>query len=149
APKLELALFDLPAVAARAEARLEAAGLGARARVYGGSFFDDPLPEGADLLTLVRVIYDHDDAHAMAILRRARAATPPDGALLVSEPMAAPAGSESGADAYFAFYLLAMGGGRPRTQARLIEMLRAAGFSRARALRTRRPLLTRAVLARP
>ena len=38
-------------------------------------------------------------------------------------------GAEPIGDAYFAFYLLAMGTGRPRTFSRLKEMLAEAGFT--------------------
>jgi demethylspheroidene O-methyltransferase len=50
-------------------------------------------------------------------------------------------------EAYFGFYLLAMGRGRPRTPAEIQGMIAAAGFSASRLLRTPTPLLTRAVLA--
>jgi demethylspheroidene O-methyltransferase len=52
-------------------------------------------------------------------------------------------------DAYFGFYLLAMGSGRPRPAGRLAEMLRDAGFGRIRAVRTSTPLLTSLIVARP
>lgn len=151
APKLQLTLFDLPAVADRARTRFATAGLSGRADAVGGSFFDDPLPKpdgaGADLITLVRVAYDHSDDAVMQILRRARAALAPGGRLLLSEPMAGLAAPEPVGDAYFGFYLLAMGGGRPRAPSELIEMIRAAGFNRAKLLPTRRPLLTRVIVA--
>ena len=44
APRLDLMLFDLPAVAEEARARFAAAGLGARASVHGGDFTQDALP---------------------------------------------------------------------------------------------------------
>ena len=49
-PALELALFDLPAVGARAATRLDAAGLSARTRIFGGSFLADALPSGYDAI---------------------------------------------------------------------------------------------------
>ncbi len=149
APGLEAVVFDLPAVAERATARFAAEGLSARATAIGGSFFDDPLPTGCDLLTLVRVIFDHGDAAAVRILRAARAATPPDGALLVAEPMADTPGAEPIGAAYYNFYLLAMGGGRARSPEQLSELLRAAGYGRVRLLSARRPILTRVLVARP
>ena len=141
APRLELRLFDLPHVAARANARLGAAGLAARAQVSGGDMFRDPLPRGADAISLVRVLHDHDDESVMALLRAARAALPPGGALLIGEPMAGTPGAERMGDAYFGFYLLAMGQGRPRSAGELTAMLTTAGFSRIRAHRTRTPLI--------
>jgi hypothetical protein len=47
--------------------------------------------------------------------------------LLLAEPMAGTRGAEPVGEAYFGFYLLAMGRGRPRTMAENLAMLRAAG----------------------
>ena len=63
-------LFDLPAVADAARAALRASRPGRpRAARCGGDFHRDAVPRGADVVSLVRVIYDHDDAPALAILR--------------------------------------------------------------------------------
>ena len=148
APALQLRLFDLPEVAARAKARLDAAGLSARAQTFGGDMRRDALPAGADLVSLVRVIHDHDDPHALAILQAARRAVPPNGALLLAEPMLDVAGAEP-VGAYFIFYLLALGSGRPRSPAALAALLRQAGFTRVRARRTGNPLLTGLIVAQP
>lgn len=148
APRLRVTLFDLPAVAERARARFEKAGLSQRAAAVGGSFFADPLPTGADIATLVRVAYDHDDSSVRAILRAARAALSPGGVLLIAEPMAGTPGAEPIGDAYFGFYLLAMQSGRARTPRMLTAMLEEAGFHSAKLLPTRLPLQTRVLLAR-
>ncbi len=148
APALHLTLFDLPAVAERARQRFDAAGLGARAQAVGGNFLSDPLPGGADIVTLVRVIHDHDDERALAILRNAWRALPPGGSLLLAEPMAGTDGAEAMGDAYFGFYLLAMGRGRARTAEGLTALLQAAGFTDVRRLGTRIPLQVRVLLAR-
>ncbi|MBP0463350.1 methyltransferase domain-containing protein [Roseomonas sp. PWR1] len=142
-----LMLFDLPAVAEEARARFAAAGLGARASVFGGDFTKDALPEGADLITLVRVLHDHDDDVSSALLARIRAALPPGGRILIAEPMSGTAGAEPMGEAYFGFYLLAMGRGRPRRPEEIAAMLAAAGFARPRLLPTPTPLLTRVIVA--
>jgi demethylspheroidene O-methyltransferase len=146
APQLELVLFDLPPVAQRARARLDRAGL-ARATVVGGDLFQDRLPEGADLISLVRVVHDHDDAQALRLLRAIRQGLRPGGALLVAEPMADTEGAEAMGHAYFGFYLLAMGQGRPRTAEQLRALLLEAGFDRVRSHKTRRPMLARLLVA--
>lgn len=143
-----LTLFDLPAVAARAQVRFEAEGLGPRASTFGGDMHRDALPGGADLVTLVRVLHDHDDAAVRALLARIRACLPPGGTLLIAEPMAGSAETRRMAEAYFAFYLLAMGSGRARSPEELTAFLREAGFTEIRTLRTRRPLLTGGMTAR-
>lgn len=147
APQLQVEVFDLPAVAARAEARLAAAGLSARSRVWPGSFLQDELPAGADLISLVRVVHDHDDAAVATLLSAARRALARGGRLLLAEPMAATDSAPAMGEAYFGFYLLAMGQGRPRTPARLRELLQAAGFGRVQALRTALPLVTQGLVA--
>ena len=149
APELRLVLFDLPAVAERGAARLAAAGLGGRASAVGGDFMADPLPGGADVVSLVRVLHDHDDGGALAVLRAARRALPPDGTLLLAEPMSGTPGAEPVGEAYFGFYLLAMGRGRPRTPGEIGALLRAAGFTGVRSRPTRTPLLTSVLTARP
>ncbi len=148
APHLELVLFDLPAVADRARARFEAAGLSARASAFGGDFLQDELPGGADLATLVRVVHDHDDAAAMTILEAAQRALHPGGTLLLAEPMAGTDGAEPMGDAYFGFYLMAMGRGKPRSSERLESMLRKAGFDDVRLLHNPLPMQTRILTAK-
>jgi len=145
--RVELMLFDLPPVAARARAALERRGLSGRVRVFDGDFLVDPLPQGADILSLVRVLHDHDDESALVLLRRAHAALAPGGKLLIAEPMASTPGAEPVGDAYFGFYLLAMGRGRPRSPIEIQKLLREAGFPKARALKSRRPLLASLLFA--
>ncbi len=147
APDLELALFDLPSVAARARVRLAERGLGTRVEAHGGDVFTDPLPHGADLVSLVRVVHDHDDDDALAILGAARRALSAGGTLLVAEPMSSTPGAEAMGDAYFGMYLLAMGRGRPRTARHLEDLCRRAGFRAMREVPTRRPMLARMLVA--
>ncbi len=147
APRLELLLFDLPAVADLARLAFERAGITQRARAIGGDFHGDALPRGADLVSFVRVLHDHDDERVLALLRAARAALPPGGRLLIAEPLAGTPGAETVGDAYFNFYLLAMGSGRARTVSEFTALLGAAGFSAPRLLPTRMPLQTSVLLA--
>jgi demethylspheroidene O-methyltransferase len=147
APHLQLTLFDLPAVAERAKSRFATAGLAQRAQAIGGNFLSDPLPTGFDIVSLVRVIHDHDEQRALTILRAIHAALPPGGTLLLAEPMAGTPGAEAMGDAYFGFYLLAMGRGRARTAAQLSALLTQAGFSAIRAVPTRIPLQVRMLVA--
>lgn len=146
-PSLQLTLFDLPAVAERGRAHLVREGLGGRSRVIGGSFRDGPLPRGADAITLVRVVHDHDDPAIRILLRAAWEALPPGGTLILAEPMSGTRGAQPVTDAYFGFYLLAMGSGRCRTVAELTDLLREAGFRHVREAATRRPLLARVLVS--
>ena len=147
APDLRLKLFDLPAVAERASARFAAAGLGGRAEAIGGDFRSGQLPAGADVISLVRVVHDHDDGAALALLRSVRRALPDDGVLLIAESMAGMSPADPLVEAYFNFALLAVGNGRARTPSEISRLLRDAGFARSRLLSTRRPMLLKVMVA--
>lgn len=138
APRLELGLFDLPPVVARAGHP--------RLTRHPGSFLTDSLPPGYDLHSLVRVLHDHDDEPAACILSASRAALAPGGRLLIVEPMAQAGGAPEG-HAYFGLYLAAMGSGRPREPHEIKQMLLDAGFRTVRPLRTPLPLVARALVA--
>lgn len=148
-PRLHVALFDLPGVAAQARSRFQAAGLGDRAAVHGGSFFSDPIPGGADLVSLVRVVHDHDDDQVRVLLANVRRSMKPGAVLLIAEPMAGEIGNAPMADGYFGFYLMAMGSGRARSVAELQALLQGAGFGSVQRRRTRNPLLATIVTAQP
>jgi demethylspheroidene O-methyltransferase len=145
-PALELALFDLPAVAERARARLEGLGLLSRVEIFGGDFLRDPLPQGADVISLVRIVHDHDDASALALLKNIRRALPPGGTVLIIEAIS---GHRAVAplDAYYGFYTLAMGRGEPRTFEEIGALLREAGFRDARLIETRMPVAASVIAA--
>lgn len=147
-PTLRLHLFDLPQVAARASARFERLGLGLRAEVTGGDFFSDPIPGGADLVTLVRILHDHDDEPALHLLRRIRSVLAPGATLLVAEPLSGAEAAGPMADAYLAIYLLAMGQGRPRRRDELEALLTRAGFSEVQCIKTDLPMLASILVAR-
>lgn len=144
-PQLELALFDLPGVVTHARRRLEASG--ATVELHGGDFFEDPIPTGADVVTLVRILHDHDDDDVRVLLPRIRRALAPGGRLVVAEPMSGVDGAGAVGPAYFSLYLLAMGRGRPRTPAELTALLGEAGFGRIERPRARSPLLASVLVA--
>lgn len=141
-PGLRLTLVDLPAVVPGAAARLARAGVAGRVSVAAASFRDDPLPSGADAVSLVRVLYDHADDTVSALLSKVFAALPPGGRLIVAEPMSGGHRPERAGDAYFAPYCLAMGTGTVRSAARISEMMRQAGFGTVVAPRPARPFVT-------
>lgn len=147
ARKLELGLFDLPAVTERARPRFDSPDLATRTTLHGGDFLRDPLPTGYDIVSLVRVLHDHDDAPAAILLRAIHAALPPGGTVFIAEPMARTRRAEPMGDAYFGLYLLAMGSGRPRSFDEIAGMLRDAGFAGVRRRRTAMPLTASVITA--
>src|SRR5215510_5012964 len=75
-------LVDLPGTVARAAATFAAAGVADRVDAVGQSFFD-PLPAGADVYLLRKVLNDWPDAETEAILRRCAEAARPGGQVVV------------------------------------------------------------------
>jgi demethylspheroidene O-methyltransferase len=144
-PHLNVALYDLPAVAERARQANTASG--ATVDVVAGDFRADELPTGFDVVTLVRILLDHGDDVALGLLQRARRALAPGGKLLIVEPMSGMRGARNVGDAYFAFYLFAMGSGRARSIPELEALCLAAGFKRCRKLRTHYPVSTGILVA--
>jgi demethylspheroidene O-methyltransferase len=142
---LELMLMDLPAVVELTQSAHVNTDYFSRLSFVPGSFKTDPLPVGMDLVTLVRVAHDHSDSDVFELLRKIHAALPSKGSLLLAEPMADPRGARQ--DAYFHFYLMAMGEGRLRTPQKLSDMMLEAGFTRVELLSNPMPTHARILIA--
>jgi demethylspheroidene O-methyltransferase len=147
-PDLHAVVFDLPDVAALATQRFADEGLQGRGSAIAGNMFADPVPVDADVVSLIRILHDHDDDAVLQLLRLLRRHMRSDGLLLVAEPMAETAAAP-GVGAYFHLYLWAMGSGRPRSRRRLQALLEQAGFADVRERRSYQPLLVRVLTARP
>ncbi len=78
-PSLHGILVDQPATVARASFPADVRG---RVELSGQSFFD-PLPAGADVYLLRRVLNDWSDADKVAILRQCAEAVSPSGVILI------------------------------------------------------------------
>ncbi|QTD57770.1 methyltransferase domain-containing protein [Parasphingorhabdus cellanae] len=147
APDLHFGLFDLPDVIPQAQTRLQPLFLAERMAFHSGSFKADPVPENYDLITLIRILHDHDDNVVSALLPKIYQALPAGGRLMIVEPMAETKGAEKMGDAYFGFYLWAMRSGRPRSFSENRQMLLNAGFSAVREVKTNLPIITKALVA--
>ena len=79
------------------------------------------VPAGADAYLLKQVIHDWDDAATVAIVRNVRQAMQPDGRLLVIEFVASLA-------KLLDLNMLAVNGGRERTEIEYRELFAAAGL---------------------
>ena len=147
APDLALTLFDLPGVAAIARDRLAASPIADRVSVVEGSFLSDPLPRGADVVSLIRVVHDHDDDVVLALFERIREALgQKTGVLVIGEPMSDPAATDP-VGAYFGIYLQAMGSGRPRSFGTLKDLLQRSGYRAVRLRHTRIPMIASVIEA--
>jgi demethylspheroidene O-methyltransferase len=136
-PGLKLSLFDLPAVADLARAKL-----GPAVDIHGGSFLTDELPQGPDVATLIRIAHDHDDPSVRTMLAAIRRMLPPGGMLILAEPLSGNPATAPITDAYFGAYFAAMGQGRTRTPAEIEKLALDAGFSELKAVKTRNPVVT-------
>ena len=141
-PQLRLTLFDLPHVVAQADAALQE-----RVGLAKGSFRTDPLPVGADAISLVRVLYDHSDETVRALLAKVYTALPRGGRLIISEPMGGGAAPDRAGDVYFAFYTMAMQTGRARSADEIGALCEEAGFVDIRSPKPRRSYVTRVLTA--
>jgi O-methyltransferase len=72
-PRLHGVLFDRPHVIEDARQIIDAAGVGDRCELVGGSFFD-AVPTGGDAYILRNIIHDWEDDQAVAILTNCRRA---------------------------------------------------------------------------
>ncbi|MFM7348036.1 MAG: methyltransferase [Erythrobacter sp.] len=146
-PHLELGLFDLPEVV-ETGARLLGEAVGAeRVTAHPGNFFKDPIPQGYDMVSLIRILHDHDEAPAQALLTTIRRSLAPGARLLIAEPMARIPGLEPMGEAFFGLYLWAMGSGRARSPEEIARMCREAGFARTRVVATAQPVNASVILA--
>ena len=146
-PDLRLSLFDLPQVVPGTTERFSAAGLMDRVNLVPGSFRDDPLPDGADAISLIRVLYDHADDTVTDLLASVYAALPKGGRLIISEPMGGGARPDRAGDVYFAFYTMAMQTGRTRSAREISDLCKQAGFTDIRCPRPARSFVTSIVTA--
>src|SRR4030095_9825985 len=76
--------FDLPPLREVFERNVSRNGLASRLRFQGGNFLSDELPEG-DVLVLGRVLHNWDLEKKKLLLRKARTAVRPGGAVIVYE----------------------------------------------------------------
>ncbi|MBX7483514.1 methyltransferase domain-containing protein [Qipengyuania sp. 6D47A] len=146
-PQLRVALFDLPDVVALAQTAFAREDTSKLPTFHAGNFFDDSIPRGYDLISLVRILHDHDDVPALRLLENIHRSMTSGARLMIVEPMAKARGAEAMGDAYFGLYLWAMGSGRPRSASEIQAMLGAAGFRSSQAVQTHQPIVTSIIIA--
>jgi O-methyltransferase domain/Dimerisation domain len=133
-PGLKGVLFDQPAVVESARPQFQAAGVADRCDLVGGDFFEDALP-GGGVHILKRIIHDWDDDRSIAVLRSCRRAMDEQGRLLVVERVIPP-GDEPSPGKLLDMTMLAVLGGRERTEAEYRVLFQAAGFELTRIIPT-------------
>ena len=116
--------------------------------IFPGNFLEDNLPKVADTISLVRVLYDHDDLIAQKILRKVYNALPIDGTIIISEPMSGGDKPARAGDSYFGFYTLAMTTGKPRDKSMHFKLLKMAGFRKIKKHKGKRDFITSIITAK-
>jgi len=126
-PRARGILFERPHVIADTEPA-------PRLKLVGGDFFVDAVP-AADLYLLMDLLHDWPDTEAALILAAVRRAARPQARLLIVETLVPDtAGPHFGKTVDI--IMLAVTGGRERTEAQYAELLAAAGFRLERVLPT-------------
>jgi hypothetical protein len=118
-PGLRGIVFDLP------ETNRDEASLGDRCTFVAGSFFES-VPAG-DVYVLATILHDWDDERAAAILRTIRAAGSFDTRLLIIDSVV-PSGNDPNGAKWLDLLMLALFGGRERSEAQWRELLAETGF---------------------
>lgn len=145
-PTLRFTLVDLPRVTEFAAEVFEKHKISDRVTLAPGSFLTMDLPRKAEIITLIRVLHDHDDDNALTILQAIRRALPPGGRLVLAEPLSGSPDTAPIMDAYFGLYFAAMGQGKTRTPAEIGVLARKAGFSTLSSPVSRMPLITSVIV---
>jgi len=120
-PAVRGTLVDLPGTVVRSAATFAAAGVADRVTTVGQSFFD-PLPAGADVYLLKKVLNDWPDAETEAILRRCAEAAVPGGLVVVMGGVA-----PDGAPPHLTIEMVLLAG-RTSTAAEFGQLARRAGL---------------------
>ncbi len=120
-PQVHGILVDFPKTVERAAETFAAAGVADRVEIIGQSFFD-PLPAGADVYVLSKVLNDWPDRETLAILTRCAEAARPAGRIVIS-------GGVSPDDAPASLSIeTVLVGGKTNTLAEFRELAREAGL---------------------
>ena len=134
-PQLKGILFDVSHVVRNAA--VPEAFLG-RCEIVAGDMLQS-VPAGGDAYVLKRVLMDWDDERATTTLMNCREAMRRDGKILVIEPVI-PTGNEPSMSKFLDLVMLALPGGRVRTEDEHRRLFEAAGLELTQIIATRSPL---------
>ncbi len=134
-PDMQGVLFDLRDTVSTAPKVLADAGVADRCTVVPGSFFDTPIPAGADGYLIKRVLVGLDDEHAVTLLRSVRTAMRDDSRLVILEPVITIGEDDISSD--MDLLMLVLGRGRVRTPDEHAANLDAAGLRLDRVITSR------------
>ena len=128
---------DLPHVVEGAKPRIESVGLASRCEVVGGDFFQS-VP-AADSYVMKSIIHDWDEPRAVAILRNCVKAMRDRSGKVILIEMVVAEGNDPSLAKWIDIEMLAMAGGRERTEAEYADLFAKAGLRLSRVVRTSSP----------
>jgi hypothetical protein len=134
-PTLKGILYDLPHVVERAKPLLQAAGVANRCQAVGGSFFD-AAPPGGDAYLMRHILHDWYDPECKTILKNIHKVMPKHGQLLVVETVI-PSGNIPHFAKLLDLNMLAIPGGKERTEDEYRALFAACGFRLDRVVHTK------------
>jgi O-methyltransferase domain len=138
-PRLAGTLFERPQLAAKVS---ETFGDGGRFTAEFGDFFTGELPRGREVYVLKRIVYGFDDEQAVRLLTNVRRSLERGARILIVEPFT---GATPAEDPYFTYrvdlLMLAVPGGRVRSEEELLALLDRTGFSGREVIRSATPAI--------
>lgn len=137
-PSARGVLFDQPHVIGGARQRFADEGLAGRTQTVGGSFFES-VPAGGDAYLMKFILHDWDDGRCNRILGNIHSASAPGARVLVVDTVV-PAGNEPSLSKLMDLNMLAMTGGRERTEVEFADLFDSAGFELGKVHPTECPL---------
>lgn len=126
-PHVSGVLFELPTVAARADAVIDASDLADHCEVLAGDFFES-VPS-ADCYVLANVLHDWDDERSIQILRNCHRAMAGAGRVLIVERLIPEDGGDPLPTLLSDINMLVLTSGKERTNAEYRELLHHAGLN--------------------
>ena len=137
-PAMRGILLEQAHVATGARSYLKSQGLDERCSVVEGDLFED-FPAGADAYVMKSIVHDWPDARSVAILKNCRRALGAHGRVILIERVLPTLAKDAPDTVRVDLHMLAVTGGRERSEAEYQELLEAAGFSLGRIVTTRSP----------
>jgi hypothetical protein len=139
-PQMRGILFDVDHVVQGAEPHLRAMGVADRCEIVAGDFFKS-VPRGGDTYIMKNIIHDWDDERSLRILKNIGdqlKKNQPRGRVILLE-MILTSGNEPQLGKWADIEMLALAGGRERTEDEYRELFAKAGFRLARITPTQSP----------
>ncbi|HEY1337225.1 MAG TPA: methyltransferase [Bryobacteraceae bacterium] len=137
-PGVHGTIYEMPQVVDGALRAIQAAGLSDRCDVVSGDFFRE-VPAGADAYLMKHIIHDWDDERANTILRNCRKGLAAGGRVLLAE-IVIPPGNDFSFGKLLDLEMMAIPGGKERTEAEYRDLFAAAGLRLTSITPTKAPI---------